>query len=141
MADMQSYEQMLDRLYEKAPKKADTGERFVMPKSQTQPDGLKTIIVNISEIAANLHRPESHMLKFLLKELATSGEINNKRATVLGRFNNTAVDKKLELYVSQFVICKECGRPDTQLVKEGRMSFVKCDACGAKYFVKSIQES
>ncbi len=138
---MQSYEQMLDNLYEKAPKKTDTGERFVMPKSQTQPDGLKTIIVNFSEMAAALHRPESHMLKFLLKELATSGRINNKRATVLGRFNNIAVDKKLELYVGQFVICKECGRPDTQFVKEGRMNFVKCDACGAKYFVKAIQES
>lgn len=138
---MQTYDQMLDRLYEKAPKKTDTGERFVMPKSQVQPDGAKTIIVNISEIAQILNRPENHLLKFLLKELATSGEIDNKRATVLGRFNNSAVDKKIELYITQFVTCKECGRPDTQFLKEDRMAFVKCDACGAKYYVKSIQES
>ncbi len=136
-----AYDKMLDRLYEKAPKKTDTGERFVMPKSQVQPDGLKTIIVNISEMAANLHRPEAHFLKFLLKELATSGEINNKRATVFGRFSNIAVDKKIELYVAQYVTCKECGRPDTQFIKEDRIHFVKCEACGAKYFVKAIQES
>ncbi|HLD41846.1 MAG TPA: translation initiation factor IF-2 subunit beta [archaeon] len=138
---MQSYEQMLDKLVEKVPKRTDTGERFVMPKSQTQPDGLKTIIVNFSEIAQGLGREEAHLLKFLLKELATSGEIKNKRVSVIGRFNSFAVDKKLELYVNQYVICKECGRPDTHIVKEDRMNFLKCDACGAKYYVKPIQES
>ena len=138
---MQPYEQLLERALEKVPKKTDTGERFVIPKSQVQPDGAKTIIVNFSEIAATLARDEAHMLKFLLKELATSGDIKNKRATVLGRFNNMAVDKKIELYVNQYVICKECGRPDTHMLKEDRMSFVKCDACGGKTFVKSIQES
>ena len=138
---MQSYEEMLDKLVEKVPKKTDAGERFVMPKSQTQPDGLKTIIVNFSEIATSLGREEPHLLKFLLKELATSGEIKNKRVSVIGRFNNFAVDKKMELYVNQYVICKECGRPDTHIVKEDRMNFLKCDACGAKYFVKTIQES
>ena len=138
---MQSYEQMLDRLMEKVPKRTDTGERFVMPKSQTQPDGLKTIIVNFSEVAQALGREEGHLLKFLLKELATSGEIKNKRVTVFGKFNNFSVDKKLELYVGQYVICKECGRPDTHIIKEGRMHFLKCDACGGKYYVKPIAES
>jgi translation initiation factor 2 subunit 2 len=136
-----TYEQLLERALEKVPKKTDTGERFAIPKSQVQPDGAKTIIVNFSEMASALARDEAHMLKFLLKELATSGDIKNKRATVLGRFNNMAVDKKIELYVNQYVICKECGRPDTHMLKEDRMSFVKCDACGGKTFVKSIQES
>ncbi len=135
-----NYEEMLDKLMEKVPKKTDTGERFVMPKSQTQADGLKTIIVNFSELAATLGRDESHLLKFLLKELATSGEIKNKRVTVFGKFNNFSVDKKIELYVNQYVICKECGRPDTHIIKEGRMNFLKCDACGGKYYVKPIQE-
>ena len=137
---MQSYEELLDRAMEKVPKKTDTGERFAIPKSQVQPDGAKTIIVNFSEIAAGLRRDEAHLLKFLLKELATSGDVKNKRATVIGRFNNAAVDKKMELYVAQYVICKECGRPDTHIVKEDRMSFLKCDACGGKNYVKSIQE-
>lgn len=138
---MQTYEDLLEKALENVPKRTDAGERFVTPKSQVQPDGAKTIIVNFSEIAAALRRPEAHMLKFLLKELATSGEVSNKRATVLGRFSSTAVDKKIELYVAQYVICKECGRPDTQIIKEDRMNFVKCDACGGKCFVKSIQES
>ena len=138
---MQPYEQLLEKALEKVPKKVDTGERFVVPKSQIQPDGAKTIIVNFSEMAATLGRDEAHLLKFIHKELATSGDIKNKRATVLGRFNSPAVDKKIELYVSQYVICKECGRPDTHMVREDRMSFVKCDACGGKTFVKSINES
>ena len=138
---MQTYEELMDRLIEKAPKKTDPEERFVMPKSFVQPDGARTIITNFSEIAAQLHRDESHLLKYILKELATSGSVENKGAVVWGRFNSTAVDKKIELYVANFVICKDCGRPDTQLVKEDRMSFVKCEACGGKNYVKSIQES
>jgi len=138
---MQSYEEMLEKALEKVPKKTDTGERFAIPKSQVQPDGAKTIIVNFSELAAVLRRDEAHLFKYLLKELATSGEIKNKRATVIGRFNSSAVDKKIELYVNLYVFCKECGRPDTHIIKEDRMHFLKCDACGAKNYVKTIQES
>ena len=68
---MQSYEEMLEKALEKVPKKTDTGERFAIPKSQVQPDGAKTIIVNFSELAAVLRRDEAHLLKYLLKELAT----------------------------------------------------------------------
>ncbi len=138
---MQSYEELLERALEKVPKKTDTGERFVMPKAQTQADGAKTIITNFTEVAAQLHRDGGHFLKFLLRELATSGNVENRGAVVLGRFNSSAIDKKIELYVANFVICKECGRPDTQLIKEDRMNFVKCEACGGKTYVKSIQDS
>jgi translation initiation factor 2 subunit 2 len=36
-----------------------------------------------------------------------------------------------------FVICSECNRPDTHLVKQGRELLIRCDACGAFRSVKS----
>ena len=36
-----------------------------------------------------------------------------------------------------FVICSECSRPDTHLVKQGRELLIRCDACGAFRSVKS----
>ena len=34
-------------------------------------------------------------------------------------------------------MCTECSRPDTHLVKQGRTTIVRCDACGAFRSVKS----
>jgi len=30
------------------------------------------------------------------------------------------------------VICPVCNRPDTQIVRERRLGFLQCDACGAR---------
>ncbi|MCX8172587.1 MAG: translation initiation factor IF-2 subunit beta, partial [Archaeoglobaceae archaeon] len=32
--------------------------------------------------------------------------------------------------------CKECNAPDTELIKEERVLFLRCLACGAKQPVK-----
>ena len=42
-----------------------------------------------------------------------------------------------EQYAKEFVICKECGKPDTQIEKEDRLSFLHCLACGAKHPIHS----
>ena len=34
--------------------------------------------------------------------------------------------------------CPECGKPDTNLVKEDRINFLVCEACGARTSVKSV---
>ena len=34
-------------------------------------------------------------------------------------------------------MCSECNRPDTHLVKQGRTTLIRCDACGAFRSVKS----
>ncbi len=135
---MENYEQLLQRALEKVPKEKGTGERFEMPKSQLQPAGLKTIIVNFADIVAALRRDEKHFLKFLLKELATSGVLIGKQLTIIGRFPSITIDKKIELYVNQFVICKDCTRPDTQIVKEDRLYFLRCEACGSKYHIPTV---
>ena len=38
--------------------------------------------------------------------------------------------------MKEFVICKECGKPDTELKKENRLNFINCLACGAKHPVR-----
>ena len=31
-----------------------------------------------------------------------------------------------------YVVCTECGRPDTKIVKEDRVMVLECEACGAR---------
>ncbi len=39
----------------------------------------------------------------------------------------------MEQYVNEFVLCKECKKLDTKLIKEGRLTFINCLACGTKH--------
>jgi len=40
--------------------------------------------------------------------------------------------------VNAMKLTKKCKRPDTKLVKEKRLSFLVCNACGAKSAIKQI---
>ncbi|MCD6590808.1 MAG: translation initiation factor IF-2 subunit beta [Candidatus Aenigmarchaeota archaeon] len=135
---MESYEKLLDRAYSNLPKNSETGERFQMPKAQILNAGARTIIVNFTELANILRREPQHLQKFLLKELATSGELQGGRLIVQGRFRADVINKKIELYVKEYVLCPDCGKPDTKFVKEDRYLFLKCEACGSKHSLRKI---
>ncbi len=131
-----SYEELLKRGLSALPKKSEVTERFVIPQARVQKAGAKTIIINFKEIASGLRREPAHLLKVLLKELATKGDMDEGgRLVVLGRFPEEMVNRKIEIYVKNHVLCPECQKPDTKLVKEGRYTFLVCEACGARHSV------
>jgi translation initiation factor 2 subunit 2 len=135
---MQPYDKLLDQAFEKLPKKSEGSDRFQMPKANVLPAGARTIIINFLEIASILRREPDHLQKFILKELATSGEIQNGRLVVQGRFRPDVVDRKIELYAKEYVLCPQCNKPDTKFVKEDRFLFLKCEACGSRHTIKKV---
>jgi len=69
-------------------------------------------------------------MKFLLGELGTSGKIDGNRAIFNGKFEISLIKAIIKNYIDDYVICSECGRPDTRLVKDDRILLLRCDACG-----------
>jgi translation initiation factor 2 subunit 2 len=138
MSELPSYEELLKKGLKKGQKDTESKDRFEIPKSQVLREGQKTIITNFTEIASHLRREQNHLLKFLLKELATSGELSGPRLTVIGNFSETAVDSKIDKYAKTYVFCRECKKPDTKLVKEGDYVIMKCEACGARHPVPKV---
>lgn len=134
---METYEKLLDRAHEKIKVVQTGGERFEMPKVQGQVSGKNTIITNIAAIASYIRRPIEQVAKFLIKELATPGEVENDRLILKTRLSSQRVTEKLELYVKDFVICPECKKPDTEVVVEKDIKFKHCLACGAKTPIRS----
>lgn len=128
---MDEYEKLLKRGIEKMPEDVKTGGRFKVAKPIIEKAGAKTIITNFLEIAGGLGREPDHLLKFLLKQLATKGEMDNQRLVVLGVFTEDAIQKKIDLYIRQYVTCPKCGKPDSKLTKEHDNVILRCDACGA----------
>jgi len=49
------------------------------------------------------------------------------------------INEKINDYVKEFVICKQCKRPDTKLVEYERGIYIMiCEACGARSPVSKV---
>lgn len=94
--------------------------------------GPRTIIHNYDKICKDLNRKPKHLLTFLLRELGTAGVIDGSRVLLQGRFPEEIIRRVFQRYVDSFVICPICKRPDTRIVREKRLQFLLCEACGAK---------
>ena len=126
------YGKLLDRAYGSLPKTTGTGERFEIPRIVGIRMGRRTIIQNFGEVASRINRDPHHLLKFLSGELATAASLDGARAIFQGRFDVQTVTRLLDIYAQRFVICPICRRPDTKVEKEGRLLFLRCEACGAR---------
>ena len=67
-----------------------------------------------------------------MQELGTAGSINNRRLVLQGRVPERKIDERIKIYISTFVVCQECNRPDTAFLRNGRTLMLHCEACGAK---------
>ena len=130
------YKALLKKAHDELPESKNTEERFEIPKVKGHLQGNRTIISNFHQIAGTLRRKPEHLLKFILKELATPGELKKNGVIVGTKIPASRINEKIEKYVDKFVLCKECSKPDTQITKESGFVFMKCLACGAKNTVK-----
>ena len=137
---MEAYEKLLEQAYCKIkPIGVSKGfERWDVPKACVQIIGNKTIICNFIQICSYIRRDCAHMAKFLAKELATLPKIENERLILNRKISPSYVELKIKLYTDKFVICDECNKPDTELIKEGGFMFIHCLACGAKHSLGRI---
>ncbi len=134
----ENYEKMLKSAMEKLPKKNAEKKRFEMPRIVSFIQGNKTIIKNFSEILSALRRDKRHLSKFLFKQLATPGNVEGDMLVLQRKVQSSLLQKKLGDYIKEYVLCKVCGEPDTIVMKEDRITFMKCEACGARSPVMEI---
>lgn len=132
------YESLLKSALEKVPKRESTGKRFKVPQAVVEAQGPKTVIKNFSEVASMLRREPRQIAKFISKEMAAPGSVQNDTFVIQMKVSREVLQKKVEEYIKNFVYCKVCGEPDTKIEKEGRIDFIKCEACGARSATKQI---
>jgi len=105
------YSELLKRARKNLPESVFERERFEFPKVRGHLEGNKTIISNFFQIAAALRREPDHLLKFILKELATPGEIRRSHLVLGAKVSASRINEKIKQYTDEFVFCKECGKP------------------------------
>jgi translation initiation factor 2 subunit 2 len=136
MTDL-DYRKLLKKFQDTSLTKSGSEDRFKLPEIEIFYEGNTTVIRNFDKISDAVNRDTDHILKILLRGLGTAGEINSGRVTFQGKIPSRNIQEKMKEYIDTFVMCSECNRPDTHLVKQGRTILVRCDACGAFRSVKS----
>ena len=133
---MEDYNKLLEQAYKNLKPIEHSKERFETPKIEGHHEGTKTILTNLPQVASYLRRDINHLLKFLLKELATSGSIKQNRVIFMRKLPSSKINEKIQNYANEFVICTQCQKPDTEILKEKGFVFIHCLACGAKHSVR-----
>jgi len=134
----EDYENLLKRARSQLPREVLEHKRFEVPKVRSGTIGMRTYVVNYKDIAMALNRDPQHLLRYLSREMATSGTVDGVRAIFQGKFRSDALDRLVQRYVEEFVTCPVCKGPDTRIMKEKRLSFLVCEACGARSSVRTI---
>jgi translation initiation factor 2 subunit 2 len=124
------YEELLRRAVKNLPKKTES--RFEIPNANVFTGKKQTEIRNFAALASVLRREPADIAKYLFKALASAGSMRGSDLILQSKVPGSMVNQRIREYVKDFVICKECGKPDTSLQKMDNYLFIKCEACGAK---------
>lgn len=112
--------------------------RYKMPrinaKVEGKGNGIKTVIVNMAEVAKAIGRPATYPTKYFGCELGaqTQFDYKNERFIVNGSHDSTKLQDLLDGFIRKYVLCPECDNPETDLTvsaKNGSIS-QSCKACG-----------
>ncbi len=125
-----NYEELLKKALKSVPAKSES--RFEIPVAIIHVEKRQTIIKNFVDIAKKLRRNTGEMSKFLFKELAVPGSMRGNDLILQSKVQPSLINQRIKEYANEFVLCKECGKPDTSMQKIDNYMFIKCEACGAK---------
>lgn len=108
--------------------------RYKMPPIQSKVEGrgngIKTVIVNLSEVARALGRPTTYVLKFFGSELGAQTNESQDRYLINGTHDANELQDSLDGFIKKFVLCASCKNPETEIqVKKDNLQR-DCKACG-----------
>ena len=132
-----AYEKLLKRIDSKNSKNsAKIDSRFELPPVDVMWEGQRTFLRNFSDFPKIMRRDPAKLLQYLSKEFAVPAERIGDTAMFIGKRDPDDFTRLLKIYTNDYIICPTCKSPDTRAEKEKRISFLICEACGAKSTIK-----
>ncbi|KAH8342189.1 eukaryotic translation initiation factor 5 [Drosophila kikkawai] len=112
--------------------------RYKMPRLQAKVEGkgngIKTVLVNMAEVARAIGRPATYPTKYFGCELGaqTLFDHKNERFIVNGSHDVNKLQDLLDGFIRKFVLCPECDNPETNLTVSAKNQTISqsCKACG-----------
>ncbi|CAH0392730.1 unnamed protein product [Bemisia tabaci] len=124
---------------------SDAFYRYKMPrlmaKVEGKGNGIKTVIVNMADVAKALGRPATYPTKYFGCELGaqTQFDFKNDRFIVNGSHEASKLQDLLDGFIRKFVLCPECDNPETDLNVSTKRNIINqsCKACGYHGLIES----
>jgi len=117
----------------------DAHYRYKMPALQIKPEGkgngVKTVLINMTDIARALSRPPTYPTKFFGCELGAQTTFDEKadRYIVNGTHDAARLRELLDVFIDKFVLCTGCKNPETDLnILKDETILRDCKACGER---------
>lgn len=112
--------------------------RYKMPrinaKVEGKGNGIKTVIVNMADVARAIGRPATYPTKYFGCELGAQTQFDhkNERFIVNGSHDANKLQDLLDGFIRKFVLCPECDNPETELIVSSKKGTISqgCKACG-----------
>lgn len=121
------------------PKKGDDKfYRYKMQRIQVKVEGkgngIKTVVVNLSSVAQSLARPGSYVIKWFGLDLGAQTNIDppDDRWIINGSHDAEVLQKSLFTFIEKYVLCDDCGNPETDITIKDDVVRKDCKACGAR---------
>jgi translation initiation factor 5 len=119
-------------------KVTDLYYRYKMPricaKVEGKGNGIKTVIVNMADVAKALNRPATYPTKYFGCELGAQTQFDhkNERFIVNGSHDAGKLQDLLDGFIRKYVLCPECDNPETDLLISTKKETISqtCKACG-----------
>lgn len=116
----------------------DVFYRYKMPKLlakvEGKGNGIKTVVVNMSDIAKSINRPPSYPCKYFGCELGAQTQMDHKadRYIVNGAHDAVKLQALVHGFIKKFVLCPGCDNPETVLQVKEKKGVIgqTCKACG-----------
>ena len=133
MSSKAEYEKLLKRVRSSlSSDKKQSNLRFELPPVDVMWEGQKTFLRNFTEFPKIFRRDPEKILQYLAKEFAVPAERIGEKAMFIGRREPDDFTRLFKIYLKDYVECPSCKSPDTKVVRDKRISFLICEACGAK---------
>lgn len=133
---MKTYEEMLDEALQKLPPIIVSSDRYTLPDIETRYEKNKTYILNIREILYKIKRSAEDFKGDFLRILGIPGRFEKDVLVLNGLINRETLKRKLEEYVRLFIDCEVCKKPETVIIKENNIRYLRCEACGNKKILR-----
>ncbi|KAI2805954.1 hypothetical protein RDWZM_009403 [Blomia tropicalis] len=117
---------------------SDQFYRYKMPKLiakvEGKGNGIKTVIVNMVEIAKALNRPPMYPTKYFgcILGAQVNCDVKNERYIVNGSHESGKLQDLLDGFIKKYVLCASCENPETVLTVNKKKETISssCKACG-----------
>eukprot|EP00485_Elphidium_margaritaceum_P019071 CAMPEP_0202727500 /NCGR_PEP_ID=MMETSP1385-20130828/185154_1 /ASSEMBLY_ACC=CAM_ASM_000861 /TAXON_ID=933848 /ORGANISM="Elphidium margaritaceum" /LENGTH=472 /DNA_ID=CAMNT_0049393741 /DNA_START=73 /DNA_END=1492 /DNA_ORIENTATION=+ len=118
----------------------DANYRYKMPplttKIEGRGNGIKTVLMNVSDVAKALHTEPSYATKFFGMEVGALSQYDKVRnvGIVHGVHHTKDLQVMLKKYIKEFILCRKCKLPELQFKVHQKKNVLlqKCASCGWK---------